>query len=321
MGNGSGKVSKEIKKAKKSNILKYERKNLTDIPDSITDLSNLTNLSLAFNQLKTIPDSFQSLTSLKQLDLSHNQLSEFPDAIIALTQLERLVLNHNGIPSVPDLVTQLVKLKEFHITNNQLTSLPQDIVNIVQVNNIDVTCNWILAENLDEDFLPIVGGAPIVGYFDQYVPDKIIDGIYLGSARCIENVTAMEELEKRKISHVLSIGKEIVMNLDKYPEKLKNDFNHKTYDIADSPHEDIVTIFREIKSFMDTAREEGGCLVHCVAGISRSASVVIAYIMQLENMTYDQAEKFVRSKRPCVKPNDGFETQLKDLEKELLKEQ
>lgn len=240
---------------------------------------------------------------------------------MALTQLERLGLSHNEIPSVPENITKLEKLKEFNITHNQLKSLPQDIVNIPHVNNIDVTCNWILAVNLDEDFLPIVGGAPIVGYFDQYVPDKIIDGIFLGSARCIENETAMEELEKMKITHVLSIGKEIVMNLDKYPEKLKNDFIHKSYDIADSPHEDIITIIKEMKSFMDTAREEGGCLVHCVAGISRSASVVIAYVMQLENMTFEEAEKFVRSKRPCVKPNDGFETQLRNLEKELLKEQ
>jgi protein-tyrosine phosphatase len=320
MGNAA-KVDKDIKKSKKSKILKYERKKLEIIPDTITDLSSLTNLSLAFNQIKNIPNSFLSLVALKHLDLSHNFLSEFPEPIIALTGLERLVLSHNEIPSVPENITKLEKLKEFHITNNQLTSLPQDIVNIPHVNNIDVSCNWIMAENLDEEFLPIVSGAPVVGYFDQYVPDKIIDGIYLGSVRCIENDRALEELEKRKITHVLSIGKEIVSNLDKFPEKLKNDFKQKTYDIADSPHEDIVTIIKEMKTFMDTAREEGGIFVHCVAGISRSASVVIAYIMQMENMTLDEAEKFVRSKRPCVKPNEGFETQLKGLEKEFLKEQ
>ena len=41
-------------------------------------------------------------------------------------------------------------------------------------------------------------------------------------------------------------------------------------------------------------------------GVSRSASIVIAYLIRNHHMTYNEAFKFVKSKRACVKPNPGF---------------
>ena len=41
-------------------------------------------------------------------------------------------------------------------------------------------------------------------------------------------------------------------------------------------------------------------------GVSRSASIVIAYLIRNYHMTYNEAFKFVKSKRACVKPNPGF---------------
>lgn len=51
-------------------------------------------------------------------------------------------------------------------------------------------------------------------------------------------------------------------------------------------------------------------------GISRSAAVVIAYLVREHGMTYDQAFAFVKSKRACIKPNSGFVACLKDWEKQ-----
>lgn len=45
-------------------------------------------------------------------------------------------------------------------------------------------------------------------------------------------------------------------------------------------------------------------------GISRSASVVIAYAMKAHNWNFDQAIKHVKDKRSCIKPNKSFLTQL-----------
>jgi protein-tyrosine phosphatase len=47
-------------------------------------------------------------------------------------------------------------------------------------------------------------------------------------------------------------------------------------------------------------------LVHCAAGISRSSSTVIAYLMKKFGWTYVKAHGFVRGKRPVISPNNGF---------------
>jgi predicted protein tyrosine phosphatase len=53
-----------------------------------------------------------------------------------------------------------------------------------------------------------------------------------------------------------------------------------------------------------------GVLVHCSAGRSRSASVVIAYLMREEGLSYEQAYASVVKARPIVQPNTGFSHQL-----------
>ena len=50
--------------------------------------------------------------------------------------------------------------------------------------------------------------------------------------------------------------------------------------------------------------------MHCMAGVSRSATLVIAYIMKKYKMSLDEAKKLVEAKRPFINPNPGFIKQL-----------
>lgn len=52
-------------------------------------------------------------------------------------------------------------------------------------------------------------------------------------------------------------------------------------------------------------------LVHCVAGVSRSATVITAYLMRLKNIRYKAALAMLKRVRPIVTPNDGFIEQLR----------
>lgn len=56
-------------------------------------------------------------------------------------------------------------------------------------------------------------------------------------------------------------------------------------------------------------------VVHCNAGVSRSATAVIGYLMVYEGFRFAEALALCREKREGVKPNEGFEAQLKELEK------
>jgi protein phosphatase slingshot len=58
-------------------------------------------------------------------------------------------------------------------------------------------------------------------------------------------------------------------------------------------------------------RKEGSkVLVHCKMGVSRSASVVIAYAMKAYNWDFKEAFEHVKQKRSCIKPNASFISQL-----------
>jgi protein-tyrosine phosphatase len=56
-------------------------------------------------------------------------------------------------------------------------------------------------------------------------------------------------------------------------------------------------------------------------GKSRSATIVIAYLMRFKNMRFEEAYKFVRGQRSMVFPNLGFIRQLREYEKLIPREE
>jgi hypothetical protein len=56
-------------------------------------------------------------------------------------------------------------------------------------------------------------------------------------------------------------------------------------------------------------------LVHCRAGVSRSAAVVVAYVMHHKQWSLQQALDHVRARRPIVCPNRGFMQKLVELDR------
>jgi protein-tyrosine phosphatase len=83
----------------------------------------------------------------------------------------------------------------------------------------------------------------------------------------------------------------------------------------DDPKEQLSRYFKECLEFVHSALAEGGIvLVHCFAGVSRSASVVLAYLMRHHSMTLTKAVTLVRNKRSWINPNPGFVVQLRRFE-------
>jgi protein-tyrosine phosphatase len=81
--------------------------------------------------------------------------------------------------------------------------------------------------------------------------------------------------------------------------------------IGDDPSEDISRFFITAFHFIRQHLERGNVLVHCQAGISRSCTIVIAYLMQQMLISFKEAFSLVKSKRPIANPNKGFIKQLK----------
>mmetsp|Transcript_14639 Transcript_14639/g.27780 ORF Transcript_14639/g.27780 Transcript_14639/m.27780 type:complete len:190 (+) Transcript_14639:43-612(+) len=84
--------------------------------------------------------------------------------------------------------------------------------------------------------------------------------------------------------------------------------------MSDCPCSDVVTRIRPIVQFIHKGRlQGGGVYVHCLRGVSRSSAMIIAYLMAVFDLEYDEAFRFLKSKRWCAFPNPGFQRQLSKL--------
>uniref|UniRef100_A0A3Q1H5P8 Dual specificity phosphatase 22a n=1 Tax=Anabas testudineus TaxID=64144 RepID=A0A3Q1H5P8_ANATE len=83
----------------------------------------------------------------------------------------------------------------------------------------------------------------------------------------------------------------------------------------------LVQYFRDSIMFIHECRlKREGCLVHCVAGVSRSVTLVVAYIMTVTGRGWVESLAAVRAARPCAGPNLGFLRQLEEFENTELTE-
>lgn len=86
------------------------------------------------------------------------------------------------------------------------------------------------------------------------------------------------------------------------------------FNVKDSVTESLSDLFYHCSSFIEQARTAGGrALIHCHQGVSRSASVVVAYLMFCNNLEFIDAFAHVRTCRPIAQPNTGFIFQITEM--------
>lgn len=85
--------------------------------------------------------------------------------------------------------------------------------------------------------------------------------------------------------------------------------------MEDAGEADLLGELEKIFEFMEGARQDKtAVLVHCEAGISRSATTVIAYLVKYHNMSLLEAFEFTKTRRTSINPNAGFVEQLRRFE-------
>ncbi|KAH3760508.1 dual specificity protein phosphatase 1 [Pelomyxa schiedti] len=152
-------------------------------------------------------------------------------------------------------------------------------------------------------------------YFDvqkaQYVPkhrenpDLVIPGLYLGDQI---NAYDRQTLSRFNITHVLSVA--VITNMEAHVRAFPSGVVLDAMTLPDEVGADITCYFHRAIDFIDQALQRGSVLVHCVWGMSRSPTIVIAYLMQRKGMSFWAALRYLKHVRPIVSPNSGFKQQL-----------
>lgn len=130
------------------------------------------------------------------------------------------------------------------------------------------------------------------------------DFLYLGAQDAV-NVNNVVELN---LTHILSVGIQVAT------VHIEPKLTVKFVSCLDLPDTKLHNIIEQCNEFIELCRQKNGrILVHCNAGVSRSASVVIGYLVTMGGFKLADAIQCVKSKRECIRPNDGFMRQLSEL--------
>jgi len=191
------------------------------------------------------------------------------------------------IDKVIDYILYYTKYSDDVILENLLNN--NILVNTLQYEN-ENTCSRIY---------------PSIGLYNDYItfwnnPTYIIDNIYLGSAF---NAADYITLKKYNIKIIMNVTKEIS---NYYP----NDFIYYRYKLYDNNKHSIKPYLEQSLKDINYCQQniQGNILIHCFMGASRSASIVLYYLMKTmkhqNNIPYnfDDSIKFLKSKRKIINP-------------------
>jgi len=298
------------------------------------------------NLIEGFPLSLTQLRDLKFLDLSYNKIESIPDEIGALTQLERLVLIGCSLKEVPEGLFTIPTLREIVLDCNHIESLPGSVERTplysvsLNFNNFTTTpffidleakmCSIPTLKVLDMHANRFGKNSEVIEKFGQCMvrlqsynvfQDNISEilppesksksgGLYLGGFSGARNRGLLED---RGVKYILVAGSRLQKL---YP----NSFKYHQIFIVDEESEDLSPYFDSATDFINEGIKKGfSVYVHCAAGVSRSASMVIAYLIKYRKMGFDEAFALTKAKRNVIHPNISFVKQLQNLEKNRAK--
>ena len=165
---------------------------------------------------------------------------------------------------------------------------------------------------------------------------EIIPGVYLGDLYAFEQINTdgwlkFSQIPIAKIDSVVSCRKnrridnpnvkQIIIPVSDRKDQFKalvahasqTENPHTFWEQEDGNHEKW---FSHTFSFIQTALDaKENVLIHCHGGVSRSSTVLIAYLMKEFDVTYEQALNYVQSRRSGVDPNEGFRAGLNEYDR------
>lgn len=144
-------------------------------------------------------------------------------------------------------------------------------------------------------------------------PSCVTNNLFVGGALAASSLHTLQYLG---ITHILCLcPNELGQSETQYPEH----FEYRNFSIYDTDDANISSLFEDASDFIESVESSNGgkILVHCFEGKSRSATVVLAYLMLRKHQTLLEAWNQLKRVHRRAQPNDGFMRTLIDLDKRL----
>ena len=169
--------------------------------------------------------------------------------------------------------------------------------------------------------------APPVQEADAVLFDKTTPIVWLGDMYSATNDRFLTEKAIRRVAvcaeELADVAKELDGKIGKKRARLMAETNEEYerglenkivfYPLVDSRKQDLTEYIEPFCQFIDRSLEcKTPTLVHCAVGRSRSASLILAYLITRYGLTYPRALKYIQKFRDVL-PNSGFARQLKGL--------
>uniref|UniRef100_A0A8D8S4Y6 Protein flightless-1 n=1 Tax=Cacopsylla melanoneura TaxID=428564 RepID=A0A8D8S4Y6_9HEMI len=100
--------------------MRNTQRNLSNMPQSLSNLVLLSELDLSHNEFTRVPESLYTLSALKRINLSHNKITDLSNNIETWTKVEVLNLSSNELTTLPPALTKLSNLRRLFVNDNKL---------------------------------------------------------------------------------------------------------------------------------------------------------------------------------------------------------
>ena len=177
---------------------------------------------------------------------------------------------------------------------------------VLQLNNLSLAMNSN-SNNSAGSPMDVTEESEEEGSPEIIPPFEILPHLYLG---CRKVATCLPGLRQKNVTRVLNVTSTIPNHFESM-----EDFEYKQIAVEDKMEVDMMQHLPAAFQFIEAARLNGEkVLVHCYAGMSRSVTIILAYLMKYYNHTLESAHEYVKERKSDISPNFGFMGQLLEFE-------
>lgn len=233
---------------------------LTSLPEFLGELTQLRSLTVDANRLASLPYSLGILPNLRSLRLNHNRLTTLPSSLKSLTTLYSLDVGNNQLSAVPDWMGSLSHLRSLTFSGNRLTTLPDWLGSLTELKMADFSENRLSYVPDSIEKLTDLRGLFLYHNKLMHLPDNIVQlGSLMELSLAANPLKALPDaFGELRALRSLTLGATEIRRL---PESFRRLAHLEYLSLGHSPIEQLPEWIGELRALRGLDLSNGGALI------------------------------------------------------------